>query len=50
VNEELIIDTAYSFIHASNPKINETDDNGYTLSGEYEGNVHILAMQVRWLL
>jgi long-chain fatty acid transport protein len=50
LNEEFIIDTAYSFIHASNPKINETDDNGYTLSGEYEGNVHIFAMQIRWLL
>jgi long-chain fatty acid transport protein len=50
LSDEIIIDTAYAFVYASDPKINETDDKGYTLSGEYEGNVHILAMQLRWLL
>ncbi len=50
LNEEFIIDTAYTYVFVSDPEINETDENGYTLSGDYEGNVHIFAMQLRWLL
>lgn len=50
LNEDFIIDAAYTYIYANKPSISETDDNGYTLSGEYDGKVHIVAMQLRWLL
>ncbi len=50
LNERFVIDSAYTYVFASNPKINETSSLGYTLLGEYEGDVHIVAMQLRWLL
>jgi len=50
LSDELSIDSAYSYIFGTGPNINETDSSGYTLKGDYEGRVHILAMQLRWLL
>lgn len=47
--ENLIIDASYSHLFISDPKIDETDSNGYNLNGKYEANVDLLAVQMRWL-
>jgi len=48
--ENLIIDAAYSHLFISDPKIDETDSNGYNLNGKYEASVDLLGVQMRWLL
>ncbi|OUR72225.1 long-chain fatty acid transporter [Methylophaga sp. 41_12_T18] len=49
LQDNIIIDAGYTHLFVSNPKIDETDSNGYTLKGEYEASVDLLAVQVRWL-
>ena len=48
-SDHITIDTGYTHIFLSDPEINETDDNGYTLIGDYEASVDILSVQMRWL-
>jgi len=49
-SENIVIDAGYSHLFVSNTTINDTDSNGYNISGSYDGEVDILAVQVRWLL
>jgi long-chain fatty acid transport protein len=48
-NDNLILDAGYTHLFINNPKINDTDANGYILSGEYEASVDILSVQARYL-
>jgi len=48
-SENLTIDAGYTHIFLSDPKINEVDHSGYTLSGDYEASVDILSVQARWM-
>ena len=48
-NDNLILDAGYTHLFVSDPKINDTDANGYILSGEYEASVDILSLQARYL-
>jgi len=48
-SDNMMIDAGYTHIFLSDPKINEVDDNGYTLTGDYEASVDILSVQMRWL-
>jgi len=48
-SENMTIDAGYTHIFLSDPKINEIDDNGYTLSGDYDASVDILSIQARWV-
>ena len=48
-SDSITIDTGYTHIFLSDPKINEIDENGYQLKGDYEASVDILSVQVRML-
>ncbi len=48
MNKHLTIDAGYSHVFVKDPEINEIDDNGYSLSGEYDADVDILGVQMRW--
>jgi long-chain fatty acid transport protein len=48
-SDNIILDAGYTHIFFSDPTINDTDDRGYTLKGNYEASVDILGMQMRWL-
>ena len=47
--ENIIIDASYSHLFISDPKIDETDSNGYNLKGKYDVNVDLVGVQMRWL-
>lgn len=52
-SDHITIDAGYTHIFVSDPKINDgTNTNpasSYTLSGDYDGSVDILGVQMRWL-
>lgn len=48
-SKSMTIDVGYTHIFISDPKINDVDENDYTLTGEYEGSVDILSVQMRWM-
>jgi len=48
-SEHITVDAGYTHIFVSDPKINDVDANGYTLTGEYDASVDILGVQMRWL-
>ena len=50
LQDNIIIDAGYTHLFVSNPKIDETDSNGYSLTGKYDASVDLLGIQVRWLL
>jgi len=50
MRDNLTIDAGYSHLFVSDPKIDETDSNGYSLTGKYDASVDLLGIQVRWLL
>ena len=47
--ENITVDAGYSHLFISDPKIDETDDNGYNVKGKYDASVDLLGVQVRWL-
>jgi long-chain fatty acid transport protein len=49
-SENIILDAGYAHLFIDDPKINETDDNGYNLKGKYEASVDLLGVQLRWLM
>jgi len=49
-SENIILDAGYAHLFIDDPKINETDDNGYNLKGEYDASVDLLGVQLRWLM
>jgi long-chain fatty acid transport protein len=49
-SDNIIIDAGYAHLFMDDPKINETDDNGYNLKGKYEASVDLLGVQLRWLM
>lgn len=49
-SDNIVIDAAYAHLFMSDPSINETDDNGYNLRGEYDATVDIVGLQLRWLM
>lgn len=49
-SENLILDAGYAHLFMDDPKINETDDNGYNLKGKYDATVDLLGVQLRWLM
>ncbi|WP_273150737.1 OmpP1/FadL family transporter [Methylophaga thiooxydans] len=49
-SENIILDAGYAHLFIDNPKINETDDTGYNLKGEYDASVDLLGVQLRWLM
>ncbi|MDO7597864.1 MAG: outer membrane protein transport protein [Pseudomonadota bacterium] len=48
-SDNITLDAGYTHIFVSDPSVNDTDDNGYTLKGNYNASVDILGMQMRWL-
>jgi long-chain fatty acid transport protein len=48
-SDNITVDAGYTHIFVSDPTINDTDANGYTLKGEYDASVDILGIQMRWL-
>jgi long-chain fatty acid transport protein len=48
--DNIIIDAGYAHLFIDDPKINETDDNGYNLRGSYNASVDLLGLQLRWLM
>ncbi|MTI62376.1 outer membrane protein transport protein [Methylophaga sp.] len=49
-SDNIVIDAAYAHLFMDDPSINETDDNGYNLRGEYDASVDIVGLQLRWLM
>lgn len=49
-SDTIVIDAAYAHLFMDDPKINETDDNGYNLRGRYDSSVDLLGLQLRWLM
>ncbi|MCX4188459.1 OmpP1/FadL family transporter [Methylophaga sp. OBS4] len=49
-SDNIIIDAGYAHLFIDDPKINETDDNGYNLKGSYDASVDLLGLQLRWLM
>ncbi|WP_438971182.1 OmpP1/FadL family transporter [Methylophaga sp.] len=49
-SENIILDAGYTHLFIDDPKINETDDDGYNLNGEYDASVDLLGVQLRWLM
>ncbi|KKM67286.1 hypothetical protein LCGC14_1472610 [marine sediment metagenome] len=47
-SDNLILDAGYAHLFADNPKINETTGSS-RLSGDYDVNVDIVGVQLRWL-
>lgn len=45
----ITVDTGYTHIFVNDPTINDTDNSGYTIKGDYEASVDILGIQMRWL-
>lgn len=48
-SDHITLDAGYTHIFVSDPTINDTDANGYTLKGKYNAGVDILGVQMRWL-
>ncbi|NQZ54373.1 MAG: outer membrane protein transport protein [Piscirickettsiaceae bacterium] len=48
-SENITVDAGYTHIFISDTKIDETNDNGYNLNGEYEADVDIFGVQMRWM-
>jgi long-chain fatty acid transport protein len=48
-SKNLTLDVGYSHLFVSDSTINETDSNGYNLSGKYKGSVDLLGIQARYL-
>jgi len=48
-SDNITLDAGYTHIFLNDPTINDTDNNGYTVKGEYDSSVDILAIQMRWL-
>ena len=46
--KHITVDASYAHVFVKDPEINETDDNGYNLNGEYDAAVDILGLQLRW--
>jgi long-chain fatty acid transport protein len=49
-SETLILDTAYTHLFVNEVDIDDTNDSGYNLSGEFETAIDIFAIQLRWLM
>jgi len=49
-SDNIVIDAAYAHLFMDDPSINETDDSGYNLRGEYDASVDIVGLQLRWLM
>lgn len=49
LRDHITIDAAYSHLFISNTKIEDTDSNDYKLIGEYDSNIDLVGVQVRWL-
>lgn len=47
--DNLIVDAAYTHIFAKDAKINDVEGS-YALQGEYESQVDIMSIQLRWLM
>jgi long-chain fatty acid transport protein len=47
--KNMVVDAGYTHLFISDPKIDETNDNGYNLKGKYDASVDILGVQMRWL-
>lgn len=48
-SDNITVDAGYTHIFLSDPTVNDTDNNGYILKGDYDASVDILGMQMRWL-
>lgn len=48
-SENLTLDAGYTHIFVDDPKIDDTDDNGYNLTGDVDASVDIVGVQMRWL-
>ncbi len=48
-SENITLDAGYTHIFISDTKIDETDDNLNNLNGEYEADVDIFGVQMRWM-
>lgn len=49
-SDKIIIDAGYAHLFMDDPKIDESDDNGYNLKGEYDASVDMVGLQLRWLI
>jgi long-chain fatty acid transport protein len=49
-SDNIVIDAAYAHLFMDDPKINETNENGYNLKGRYDASVDLLGLQLRWLM
>ncbi|PCJ30588.1 MAG: long-chain fatty acid transporter [Gammaproteobacteria bacterium] len=48
-SDNITLDAGYTHIFVTDPSINDATAQGYTLSGEYDANVDIVGVQMRWL-
>ncbi|HET8807238.1 MAG TPA: outer membrane protein transport protein, partial [Methylophaga sp.] len=48
-SENLIIDAAYAHLFMSDSKIDDRNEQGYRLVGEYQTHVDIVGVQMRWI-
>lgn len=48
-SDHITIDAGYSHLFVSDPSLDETTEQGYTLKGDYDASVDILGVQMRWL-
>lgn len=48
-SENLMIDAAYAHLFMSDSKIDDRNEQGYRLVGEYRSHVDIVGVQMRWL-
>ncbi|MCX4188947.1 OmpP1/FadL family transporter [Methylophaga sp. OBS3] len=48
-SDNLMIDAAYAHLFMSDSKVDEVNEQGYRLQGEFRTHVDIVGVQVRWL-
>ncbi len=48
INKNMDVDFGYSHLFVDDTPIDNTDDNGYTVSGVYEADIDILSTQLNW--
>jgi long-chain fatty acid transport protein len=48
-SHNIMLDAGYTHIFVSDPTVDDTDDNGYSLKGDYNASVDILGVQMRWI-
>lgn len=50
LSDRFTIDASYAHLFVSDPRIDETDDNGYNLKGKYDNSVDLFGVQLRWFI